>query len=263
MLTVEAISRKTGLSTDEVERMIERAKRSVVPQIKRIIVRERGRDESLVVVRHGVGPLLTKHGVFEQFDFSIDDRWVKYSVIVRAPLSDDFTPRFQFTAGSIKMRIDSGCETGQMFGDLTCECRDQLDLALARIAEAGEGLVINIPGQDGRGLRLPHKLATLRLQQEFKIDTVESGALLVPDGSKDIRTYAGAIAILKFLGIDTSITIILFTNNNEKQGIFSENGYNLKTEPLVIPATEHTRIHLMAKQVHLGHTGLVGQEDDP
>ncbi len=257
MLTAAMLPEKTGLGIEEVERLIERAKRSLVPTKIRIQVTEDGRTESLNVERNGVGPLQTKFGNFEHFDFSIDDKWGKYSVLVKGDLTDDFMPSLKYSDGTIRLRIDSGCETGQMFGDKTCECRDQLDLAMERLHQIGEGMIINIPAQDGRGLRLPHKLASLRLSLDLDVDTVEAGDLLVPGGSKDIRTYAGVVAILKFFGIGTDRKIVLFSNNEKKRKVFSDNGYEVQLEEIVIPPTEFTRKHLEAKQKELGHLGLI------
>jgi 3,4-dihydroxy 2-butanone 4-phosphate synthase/GTP cyclohydrolase II len=128
---------------------------------------------------------------------------------------------------------------------------------MEKIAERGEGMVIHIPRQDGRGMGLPFKLATLRLQAELKVDTVAASYLLDPDGSRDVRTYAGVIAIFKYLEIPTTTNINLETNNPKKLEVFAENNYIVKADPLVIPATEDTLIHLRAKQEELGHMNLI------
>ena len=122
----------------------------------------------------------------------------KYSVLAMGQL----TPAFRLSfpgAEDLLLRIDSGCETGQLFGDRTCECHQQLDLCMQKIMRRGHGLIINIPFQDGRGMGLPFKLATLQLQLDLGVHTVDSFAMLDPDGRRDIRNYAGVIAILKFL----------------------------------------------------------------
>ena len=153
-----------------------------------------------------------------------------------------------------------------MFGDRTCECREQLALALETIGDAGEGMVINIPRQDGRGLGLPFKLATLWLQTLLKMNTVEAAEAITPDGVIDARTYGGVIGILKFFGIPTTMKINLATNNVHKARVFDENGYSVEGyTPVVIPPTEHTSHHLYAKQEHMGHIGLIApaQEQPP
>lgn len=261
MLTADAVASQNGMALDEVERLIELAKRSLVPERQRIAVIEDQVERYPVVTRNGVGPLDTKIGKFHHFDFSLsNDPWIKYSVIYSGELNDKFRPIFRSEDEPLRLRIDSGCETGQMFGDVTCECRQQLDEALSRISTDG-GMVINIPTQDGRGFGLPHKLATLRLQTDLKVDTVQAGDLLVPDGSKDVRTYSGVVAILKFLGIEPGRTIKLMSNNYKKKNAFTENGYPVIEDPLVIEPTEHTLRHLKAKQEQLGHRGLIEDVD--
>ena len=42
-------------------------------------------------------------------------------------------------AGAPIVRIHSQCLTGDVFHSLRCDCRQQLELALAMIAEAGRG----------------------------------------------------------------------------------------------------------------------------
>src|ERR1700743_3200876 len=40
------------------------------------------------------------------------------------------------------VRIHSQCLTGDVFGSLRCDCRQQLEMALAMIAERGAGVLI-------------------------------------------------------------------------------------------------------------------------
>ena len=40
------------------------------------------------------------------------------------------------------VRIHSQCLTGDVFGSLRCDCRQQLELALATIADAGAGILL-------------------------------------------------------------------------------------------------------------------------
>lgn len=241
----------------EVQKSVELARRSLVPRTRSFIVHEQGRQYKMQVTRDGVGPLTTAVGDFHLFTFSIDDEWQKYSVLVMATLDDNFNPVFK-RPEALVLRIDSGCETGQLFGDRTCECREQLHLCMRQIFEVGEGMVINIPRQDGRGLGLPFKLATLRIQADLGVHTVEASALLDPDGSRDTRTYAGVIAILNYLNIPKMTQIHLASNNPKKSLVFSENGYTVADlTPVIIAPTEFTRHHLQAKQKEFGHINLI------
>lgn len=243
-------------------RQIELARRSMVQKRKHLTVVEAGERQTLTIVREGVGPIENDYGEFALYAFRVDDRWDKYSALVRAAaIDDEFAPIFSTDAG-VFLRIDSGCETGQLFHDRTCECQQQLLLAMRQLTERGEGLIIHVPRQDGRGMGLPFKLATLRLQSELDLDTVQASALLEPNESRDTRTYSGAIAVLMFLGVVPPQRVLLATNNPKKASVFTENGYELDYSPIVVEPTVHTRRHLEAKQQHLGHRGLLPQLDD-
>ncbi len=256
-IDIREIALRNGVSIAEVQTVLNIAKKGMLPFMRRFNIAENGTVRWYATERRGVGKLQTPYGLFWQYDFHIDDQWEKYSVLVKADLDADLMPVFH-REEQLVLRIDSGCETGQMFHDLTCDCREQLYRTMQKIADIGEGLVINIPRQDGRGMGLPFKLATLRLQDELRLNTVEAASILAPGGVIDVRTYAGAVAILRFFGIPITCEIGLATNNPHKMHVFIENGYKVTDLlPVVIPPTEHTRHHLEAKQKHLGHHNLV------
>lgn len=254
--SVAEICKNTGKTSEEVNAFIAMLRRAMEPLSQRFNVSEGGVTRCYTVERKGLGLLTTKYGEFWQYSFVIDDQWEKYSVIVKANLdTNSFAPEFR--NDQLVMRIDSGCETGQLFGDLTCECGEQLHLALKTLSGLGEGMVIHIPRQDGRGMGLSFKLATLWAQEGLKLDTVESASLLAPGSIIDVRTYAGVICILKFFAVPTTRAINLATNNPDKMQVFAENGYTVAdSTPVVIPPTAHTKAHLSAKQKHLGHRCL-------
>ena len=255
---MRSVIRKSGKPAAEVADFLKLVKRSKEPFQKRIAVVEAGTNRFYAVERRGIGVLKTTHGKFWQFNFAIDDQWEKYSVIVKAELDlETLTPVFS-RQDRLVLRTDSGCETGQVFGDLTCECCGQLKLAMEKLAEVGEGMIINIPRQDGRGMGLSFKLATLWIQDALKVHTIQSASLLAPGGVIDVRTYSGVVCILKFFGVPSSCIINLATNNPEKVGVFGENGYTVAKDlvPIVVEPTEHTVHHLRAKEKHLNHKGL-------
>ncbi|MCL5257730.1 MAG: hypothetical protein M1505_00630 [Patescibacteria group bacterium] len=256
------ICERSNISAEGVSAFLELLKRSMEPFSKRFSVNENGVTRYYAVERRGIGILKTEHGKFWQYNFAIDDQWEKYSVMVKAELNKDLLVPVFKNKDQLVLRTDSGCETSQVFGDLTCECRDQLHLALKAIEEVGEGMLINIPRQDGRGMGLTFKLATLWIQDVLGVNTVESASLLAPGGVIDIRTYSGVICILKFFGIPTTCRINLATNNPKKADVFAENGYTVADYiPVVIEPNEHTKLHLQAKQDHLGHKGLIKKGD--
>ncbi len=247
-------------TVDEVSRILGYARYSMQSLSKKVIVKENGKFNHFKIIRNGFGVLNTDFGKFYQFDFFIDDKWVNYLALVKGDLDRNFNPYFK-NEKQLLLRIDSGCETGQVFGDRTCECREQLALAMEEIRNAGKGIIIHIPKQDARGLGLPFKLATLTLQDALGLDTVEAAKILANDGNIDVRTYGGAVGILKFWGLKSNIKINLATNNPKKVSVFTENGFKLSgLTPVVIEPTKLTRLHLEAKQEKLGHIELIQKD---
>ena len=107
------------------------------------------------------------------------------------------------------VRIHSQCLTGDVFHSLRCDCRQQLELALATIAEAGAGILL-YEQQEGRGIGLMAKLRAYELQDQGR-DTIEANLEL--GYAADCRAYELPAAILKQLGVKA---VRLITNNPEK-----------------------------------------------
>lgn len=231
------------------------AERMQRPQTETIPVNDGDQVKDLQVTRMGLGPLDTPKGDIWLFNFHVSDEWQKYSVLVKCSKVnyDTLKPIF-LNKEELLIRIDSGCETGQMFLDNTCECREQLHQTMDQIIDHGEGIIVNIPAQDGRGKGLPFKLATLFLQKELKLHTVQSAAFLAGEDDIDVRTYLGVMGIVKYFGIDPAQTKInLATNNPDKMRVFGDNGFDVVNTPVEITPTEHTIEHLAAKKHFLKH----------
>src|SRR4029077_2945997 len=70
------------------------------------------------------------------------------------------------------VRIHSQCLTGDVFGSLRCDCRQQLEMALSMIAQSGAGVLL-YEQQEGRGIGLMAKLQAYQLQDQG-LDTVQA-----------------------------------------------------------------------------------------
>lgn len=187
---LDEVAASNNMTREQLSKFLAVVKNGMLPAARIIPVTESGILRYYTVERRGVGPIVTAYGTFWLFDFEIDDQWKKYSVIVKSGLDiKTFTPKFTDTNRLI-LRTDSGCETGQMFGDLTCDCGDQLLLAMEAISQNGEGMIVNIPSQDGRGMGLPFKLGTLWLQDALGVHTIESASMLPPTTPRKLQSSA-------------------------------------------------------------------------
>lgn len=145
------------------------------------------------------------------------------------------------------VRLHSECLTGEALGSLRCECGDQLDTALARIAQAPYGILLYLR-QEGRGIGLVNKIRAYALQ-DTGLDTVDANvALGLP---VDAREYVSAAAILRSLGVSQ---LRLLTNNPEKQRALERNGVEVSERvPLEIAANPTNLAYLRAKAGRMGH----------
>ena len=83
------------------------------------------------------------------------------------------------------MRVHSECITSEVFGSLKCDCREQLDSAMAEIGRRGGG-ARPLPEAGGARHRLANKIRAYPLQSHGA-DTVDANRLLgLPD---DARRY--------------------------------------------------------------------------
>ncbi len=144
-------------------------------------------------------------------------------------------------------RVHSECWTGETLGSLKCDCRDQLDRALAAIEAAGRGVVVYLR-QEGRGIGLGNKIRAYALQEQGA-DTVEANQQL--GFAADLRSYELAAAILSDLGVRS---VALMTNNPDKLTGLEKAGVRVDARvPHWGDAQEHNQDYLDVKKAKLGH----------
>jgi len=145
------------------------------------------------------------------------------------------------------VRIHSQCLTGDVFGSLRCDCRQQLEMALAMIAERGAGVLI-YEQQEGRGIGLMAKLKAYELQ-DAGLDTVEANERL---GFKaDQREFALPAEILKSLGVSQ---VRLLSNNPDKVVALERGGIKVvERVPCEVSASAHSEDYLKTKKEKMGH----------
>ena len=145
------------------------------------------------------------------------------------------------------VRVHSECLTGDVFHSLRCDCGEQLEQALPRLADEERGVLLYM-AQEGRGIGLLNKLKAYELQ-EAGLDTVEANLELgLP---ADARDYGIGNQILADLGLTT---IRILTNNPKK--LTGIEGFGLtvvEQVPIETAPTEENRRYLATKREKLGH----------
>lgn len=147
----------------------------------------------------------------------------------------------------VLVRVHSECFTGDVLGSLRCDCGEQLNTSMRRIAEEGEGILIYLR-QEGRGIGLVSKLRAYNLQDEG-YDTVEANRML--GHGADERDYAIAATILDNLGVSS---VRLLTNNPEKIESLDEYGVDItERAPLEPHVNRHNAEYLRTKVNRMRH----------
>jgi 3,4-dihydroxy 2-butanone 4-phosphate synthase/GTP cyclohydrolase II len=147
------------------------------------------------------------------------------------------------------VRLHSECLTGDVFGSVRCDCREQLDESLAYLAAEGRGLLVYLR-QEGRGIGLANKVRAYALQDRG-LDTVEANHHL--GFPADMRSYAIAAAMLKDQGVHA---IRLVTNNPQKVADLEACNISIveRIPPRVLERAENRR-YFQTKVAKLGHLG--------
>jgi len=175
-----------------------------------------------------------------------NDTWKYYQVISSFPLAGIDRSRV------VPMRLDSGCDIGQIYRDLGCDCSDQLHRAIEKTISDG-GIIIHLPTQDGRGYGMVTKMETEGLKSGVQVvtnssnlvpmDTIEAAKSLLGEAF-DIRTYLGVGRLLNTLGIDQ---VQLYTNNRKKIAGLERMGIGVTRLSAV---GNPDNIHVKAKLAH-------------
>ncbi len=203
-------------------------------------------DNERFVYRKASAELPSLFGGFHAIGYKNEIDGSEHVALVKGDISNLKEP--------VLVRMHSECLTGDAFGSLRCDCRPQLEAALSRIEEEGEGVVVYLR-QEGRGIGLINKLKAYSLQ-DGGLDTVEANEKL--GFPADLRNYGVGAQILTDLGIHK---LRLLTNNPRK--IAGLGGYGLHVEsrvPLVICPGEHNAAYLEVKREKLGH--LIEKNDN-
>ncbi|QQS01389.1 MAG: GTP cyclohydrolase II [Austwickia sp.] len=146
------------------------------------------------------------------------------------------------------VRVHSECLTGDVLGSRRCDCGEQLDAALARVAAEREGVVIYVRGHEGRGIGLVEKLRAYRLQDDG-VDTLDANLQL--GHVADARDYRQSAAILRDLGLRR---IRLMSSNPSKEKALAGLGIEVvERTGMFVPPRPENAAYLDTKRARMGH----------
>ncbi|HEX9975040.1 MAG TPA: GTP cyclohydrolase II [bacterium] len=195
-------------------------------------------DESVCVALVSRAHLPTRFGEFDISIFENNRDGKEHLAITRGKLENTI---------EVAVRVHSQCQTGDIFGSLRCDCRDQLEHALMTFAKLDKAVLLYLK-QEGRGIGLANKIRAYHLQEQG-LDTVEANTAL--GFQDDLRTYEMAASMLRLLGVKS---IVLFTNNPQKIDGLTDNGILVvRRERIVMPSNPYNIDYLDTKKKKAGH----------
>lgn len=180
--------------------------------------------------------LPTKYGQFKIsiFKSNLDDR--TQVVLTKGNLKKE----------PVLVRLHSKCLTGDALASLKCDCGEQLNLSLKKIAKTG-GVLIYL-NQEGRDIGLENKIKAYALQDKGADTAQANHRLGLPF---DARDYSVAVSILNFLKIKK---IKLLTNNPDKMSQLEKSGITvIKRVSLEIKPNKFNKFYLQIKKRKMGH----------
>ena len=179
--------------------------------------------------------LPTKYGTFQIIAFSGDSKEKENLALVMGNIN-----------GRMLVRVHSECFTGDVLHSMRCDCGEQLDMAMKKIAEEGKGIIIYLR-QEGRGIGLVNKLKAYNLQDDG-MDTVEANIAL--GFNAELRGYQGAVSILRNLGAEK---IKLMTNNPSKIKELEKAGFDVEHVKHSSEPNDENRDYLKTKASKMNH----------
>ncbi len=209
------------------------------------LIAYRHRHERLVM-RVAEAKLPTKYGDFKVIAYKSTTDPDEHLAMVMGDVNTD---------EPVLVRVHSQCLTGDVFHSLRCDCGEQIEMAMQRIADEGRGVVLYMR-QEGRGIGLHNKIKAYALQDKG-MDTVEANLSL---GFKaDERDYGIGAQILADLGVRN---MRLMTNNPKKMSWLESYGLKITEQlPITTKPNPHNRRYLQTKQKKLGHLLTIPDAD--
>ena len=196
------------------------------------------KGDSVCVRMAAVAELPTRFGEFQVVAFQSPGDGKEHAALVHGDV---------IGKSEVPVRLHSECLTGDAFGSLRCDCRDQLELSMRQIAAEELGVILYLR-QVGRGIGFVNKIRAYQLQEQG-FDTIQANQLLgfLPDE----RDYEIAAHMLRALRIRS---IRLMSNNPDKIADLEFHGVEIVDRiPIEIPPNRYNQEYLETKRLKAGH----------
>ncbi|MEM0129643.1 MAG: GTP cyclohydrolase II [Thermoplasmata archaeon] len=185
-----------------------------------------------------VADLPTRFGPFQVVAFHTPGHEGEHAALIKGDVR---------RRSDVPVRLHSECLTGDVFGSLRCDCREQLELSLEEIQRRPRGILLYLR-QEGRGIGFENKIRAYRLQ-ELGFDTIEANEAL--GFRPDERDYEVAARMLELLGVRS---IVLMSNNPRKIADLQRHGIRVTGRiPIVVRPNRFNRRYLETKRLRAGH----------
>lgn len=149
-------------------------------------------------------------------------------------------------SGRLHARLHSSCVTSETLGGCDCDCVQQLEGAMEKIAASGRGVLFYLL-QEGRGVGYSAKARDRMLVQASgdRLSTFDAYRIL--GLKKDYRQYLNIKDIVHILGIDAEW--VLLTNNPDKVAAMERNGLKVaETETIEFEPGPFNLFYLKSKK---------------